>query len=381
MDRRTLPAGLYLLWLRLLLLSPGGPHPTPPRSTTLVCSLTPTENEITVTQVTWMKKNQDGSRSTVAVFHPKKGPSITDPERVQFLASTLDRDSRNASLAMSHLRAEDEGVYECQFATFPSGSKSASISLKVLARPTTTAEALKPAPTLKLQEVAKCISTGGRPAPRIHWLSNLNGSIHETREPGPQQGTYTVTSVFSLVPSSQADGKNITCRVDHESFSEPDLQTVTLSLPYPPEVSISGYDNNWYVGRTDVALTCDARSKPEPSIYEWSTSTGPLPNTTEAWGSRLLIATVDMNTMHNVTFICNATNPLGSGQNQITVLVTGEMSSDQEARVEQDGPQGWIWGCVVEMIAGHRSQISSAQYSSVSNGNCTADIEMNHVTR
>lgn len=90
-------------------------------------------------------------------------------------------------------------------------------------------------------------------------------------------------------------------------------------------------------------------------------STGPLPNTTEAWGSRLLIATVDMNTMHNVTFICNATNPLGSGQNQITVLVTGEMSSDQEARVEQDGPQGWIWGCVVEMIAGHRSQISSAQ--------------------
>lgn len=101
----------------------------------------------------------------------------------------------------------------------------------LIARPTTTAEALKPAPTLKLQEVAKCSSTGGRPAPRIHWLSNLNGSIHETREPGPQRGTYTVTSIFSLVPSSQADGKNITCRVDHESLLGPDLQTVTLSLP------------------------------------------------------------------------------------------------------------------------------------------------------
>lgn len=101
----------------------------------------------------------------------------------------------------------------------------------LIARPTTTAEALKPAPTLKLQEVAKCISTGGRPAPRIHWLSNLNGSIHETQEQGPQRGTYTVTSIFSLVPSSQADGKNITCRVDHESLLGPDLQTVTLSLP------------------------------------------------------------------------------------------------------------------------------------------------------
>lgn len=406
MDRRTLPAGLYLLWLLLLCYALGRAASSVSvhaltnvtgilnESTTLVCSLTPTENEITVTQVTWMKRNQDGSRPTVAVFHPKKGPSITDPERVQFLASTLDRDSRNASLAMSHLRAEDEGVYECQFATFPSGSKSASISLKVLARPTTTAEALKPAPTLKLQEVAKCSSTGGRPAPRIHWLSNLNGSIHETREPGPQRGTYTVTSIFSLVPSSQADGKNITCRVDHESLSEPDLQTVTLSLLYPPEVSISGYDNNWYVGRTEVALTCNARSKPEPSVYEWSTSTGPLPNTTEAWGSRLLIATVDMNTMHNVTFICNATNPLGSRQSQITVLVrAGPVQPNSGLGT------GAIVGICICICVGIiciavfiylrcksgrslRSRTSgNNEYSSVSNGNCTADIEMNHVTR
>lgn len=290
-------------------------------STTLLCSLMSTEN-VTVTQVTWMKNNPDGSRSTVAVFHPTKGPNIPDSERMTFLAPNLAGPPWNASLAISHVRAEDEGSYECQFATFPTGSRSNSSHLWVLARPTNIAEALTPSPTLKLQDLAKCTSTGGRPPPQINWLSDLNGSEpRETTEPGPQPGTFTVTSFFSLMPSSLADGKNVTCRVKHESFEEPELLTVNLSVPYPPEVSISGYDGNWYEGHTGVALSCDARSKPEPTDYEWSTTTGPLPNTTEAQGNRLLITKVDKATINNVTFVCNVTNALGSGQNQITVHV------------------------------------------------------------
>ncbi|KAK2088639.1 hypothetical protein P7K49_034546 [Saguinus oedipus] len=39
----------------------------------------------------------------------------------------------------------------------------------------------------------------------------------------------------------------------------------------PPEVSISGYDGNWYLGQPEASLTCDARSNPEPTGYEWST--------------------------------------------------------------------------------------------------------------
>ncbi|XP_036039009.1 poliovirus receptor-like [Onychomys torridus] len=405
MDHRILPARLPLLLLLLLLLccalgraaSSVAVHTLTNvtgllgESATLVCSLTPTENEITVTQVTWMRRNLDGSRSTVAVFHPKKGPSITDPERVRFCASSLDKDSPNASLAISHLRTDDEGNYECQFATFPSGSKSATVWLQVLARPTTTAEALKPSPTPALQEVAKCISTGGRPPSRIHWLSNLNGSIHETQEREPQQDTFTVASVFSVVPSSQVDGKNITCRVEHETFSKPDLRTVTLSVLYPPEVSISGYDNNWYVGRTEVALTCEAHSKPDPTIYKWSTTTGSLPNTTKAQGKRLLITTVD-NTINNVTFICNVTNALGSGQGQVTVLVTGDPVQPHSG-LGTRSIAGICVGIALPIIIlvvflwykHGRSPPSrtsrSQEYSSVSNGDCPRDIEMNSITR
>ncbi|XP_049982325.1 poliovirus receptor [Alexandromys fortis] len=310
-------------------------------STTLVCNLMSTEN-VTVTQVTWRKKNPDGSRPTVAVFHPTKGPSIPESERVTFCAPKLDGHPWNASLAISHVRVEDEGSYECQFATFPTGSKSNSVQLRVLARPTNTAEALTPSPTWKLQDLAKCISTGGRPPPQISWHSSLNGSeTRETTELGPQPGTITVTSFFSAMPSRHADGKNITCSVKHESAPEPELLLVNLSVPYPPEVSISGYDEEWPEGLTGAALSCDARSKPEPTAYEWSTTTGPLPNNTEVQGNRLLIHKVSKTTINNVTFVCNVTNALGSSQNQVTVHVKGELSSDQERRVQQDGPQGW----------------------------------------
>lgn len=78
-----------------------------------------------------------------------------------------------------------------------------------------------------------------------------------------------------------------------------------------------------------------------------SRTTGPLPNNTEVQGNRLLIHKVSKTTINNVTFVCNVTNALGSGQNQVTVHVKGELSSDQEGRVQQDGPQGWELGVCV----------------------------------
>lgn len=107
-----------------------------------------------------------------------------------------------------------------------------TVSLMVLAaRPKNTAEALEPSPTLVLQDVAKCISADGHPPGQIIWPSNVNGSHREMEEPGSQPGTTTVTSYLSMVPSRQADGKNITCRVEHESSQEPDQLQLTLSLP------------------------------------------------------------------------------------------------------------------------------------------------------
>lgn len=43
------------------------------------------------------------------------------------------------------------------------------------------------------------------------------------------------------------------------------------SLSDPPSVSIEGYDNNWYVGRSDAMLVCVANSNPAPTTITWTT--------------------------------------------------------------------------------------------------------------
>lgn len=49
---------------------------------------------------------------------------------------------------------------------------------------------------------------------------------------------------------------------------------VSLYLTFfldPPIVTIDGYDNNWYMGRTDAVLTCEADANPELTEIIWTT--------------------------------------------------------------------------------------------------------------
>ncbi|KAM5134172.1 poliovirus receptor-like [Callospermophilus lateralis] len=279
--------------------------------------LQPLEPNAQVTQVTWMRQDSEGGLHKVAVRHPTRGPSLAEPERIGFASADL----LDASLRVSELRAEDQANYSCQFATFPMGSGIAWTWLRVLAKPRNTAEAqevpLRPS-TGEPVPVARCSSKGGRPPAKVTWSPFLNGSANSTVEPGPQPGTYTVVSVFTLVPSGRADGRNVTCRVEHESQEEPALLPVTLAVPYPPEVTISGYDGNWYVGQDKVTLNCEGRSNPEPTDYAWNTTTGSLPSFAVAQGTQLLIST---NQAINMTFICSVTNALGTSQKEQTILV------------------------------------------------------------
>ncbi|XP_073652083.1 poliovirus receptor isoform X2 [Tursiops truncatus] len=243
-------------------------------TTELPCKLQPLGHNVTVTQVTWTRQKLAEASRSVAVFHPTQGPSFPEPGRLEFVAARPGEELRDASLAVRGLRAEDEGNYTCQFATFPNGDRSARTWLRVLAQPQNKAETREvPRSQLSLEPVpvAHCISTGGRPPARISWSPPLDKMANTSQVPGPLPGTVTVISLLTLIPSSHVDGKNVTCRVEHESFEEPVVLPMTLSVPYPPEVSISGYDGNWYIGRSEASLHCDVRSKPEPTGYDWNT--------------------------------------------------------------------------------------------------------------
>uniref|UniRef100_A0A452VES1 Ig-like domain-containing protein n=1 Tax=Ursus maritimus TaxID=29073 RepID=A0A452VES1_URSMA len=277
----------------------------------LSCKLQPLEHEVRVTQVTWTRRNAAGDDLNVAGFHPTQGPSFPEPGRLEFVAARPGEELRDGSLALRELSAEDEANYTCRFAMFPEGSRSARTWLRVPLRP------LSPEPV----PVACCVSSEGRPPAKISW-PHLDEKANESQVPGHLPGTFTVTSLLTLIPSSQADGKIVTCRVEHESLEGPVLLPLTLDVPYPPEVSISGYDDNWYLGRSEATLSCDVRSKPEPTGYDWSTTSGSLPPSAVAQNSQLLIQTVDKSI--NTTFICRVTNALGTGQAELTIQVRGE---------------------------------------------------------
>ncbi|XP_005616524.1 poliovirus receptor [Canis lupus familiaris] len=287
----------------------------------LSCQLPPLEHGVHVTQVTWTRRDAAGEDFNVAVFHPTQGPSFPEPGRLEFVAARPGEELRDGSLALRGLRADDEANYTCRFAMFPEGSRSAHTWLRVLAQPENKAESeevlfspLSPEPV----PVARCVSSEGRPPARISW-PHLDGQANESQVPGHLPGTFTVISLLTLIPSSKVDGKNVTCRVEHESLKKPVLLPVTLAVPYPPEVSISGYDGTLYMGHSEVTLSCDVRSKPEPTGYNWSTTVGPLPPSAVAQGSQLLIHTVDESI--NTTFICRVSNALGTGQAELSILV------------------------------------------------------------
>ncbi|XP_072464049.1 nectin-2 isoform X3 [Notamacropus eugenii] len=311
----------------------------------LPCHLQSGEGKIRVSQVMWLRWDRYGGSQSVAVFHPTHGASFPnsepDNQRMSFVIGNsreTEAELRDVTLLLKGLRAEDEANYTCEFATFPWGSSKGATWLRVLAEPQNHAESqevtLGPDPV----PMARCVSSGGRPPSRISWFSPLLGDGTETRTAGPLPGTYTVTSRFTLVPTSQADGAKVTCKVEHETLSEPVLLPLTLSVKYPPEVSISGYDDNWFVGRVEATLSCDSQSNPEPTTYEWSTTMGLLPPTAVAQGPRLIIRSVDESA--NTTFICSVANAVGTGRAEQTIRVR----DTPRASTGDVGPV--VWGAV-----------------------------------
>ncbi|XP_073913687.1 nectin-2 isoform X2 [Castor canadensis] len=287
----------------------------------LPCHLLSPSPDVRVSQVTWQRMDS----AAVAAFHPNFGVHFPNPQsskdRLSFVRAGQDTktDLRDATLAIQGLTVEDEGNYTCEFATFPNGTRRGMTWLRVIAQPENHAEAQEVTLSLDPVPVARCVSTGGRPPARVTWISTLDGEAREHQESGPQSGTVTVTSRYSLVPSGRTDGVKITCKVEHESFEKPTLLPVTLSVRYPPEVSISGYDDNWYLGRSEATLTCNVRSNPEPTGYDWSTTSGVFPSSAVVHGRQLLVHSVDRQV--NTTFICTVTNAVGTGHAEQVIFI------------------------------------------------------------
>ncbi|KAK6326448.1 hypothetical protein J4Q44_G00020930 [Coregonus suidteri] len=295
----------------------------PSQAVNLRCAFTDAGG-IQLTQVSWIYEPKEGERLNIAVYHPSFGASYpTSPLKGRVSFTTNPPSLSNPSIQISDVKMTDEGKYICEYATYPSGNEQGVTSLVMLAKPRNsasgvTAIASTVAAGAKPVVVARCESVDGRPAAQIAWVTAVNGNATSASKAGVDN-TVTVSSEYMLVPTAADNGKDISCVVSHRTQAKPESFLMKLTIEYPPQVTIGGYDDNWYVGRTNVALTCQATGNPIPTTLTWKTMSGQMPDTVQIKENVLTVLKVDEQT--NTTFVCEVKNRLGTGKDQVTVMV------------------------------------------------------------
>uniref|UniRef100_A0A3Q2EJP6 Nectin cell adhesion molecule 3 n=1 Tax=Cyprinodon variegatus TaxID=28743 RepID=A0A3Q2EJP6_CYPVA len=262
----------------------------------------------------------DGQRDNIAVFHPIYGRSFPNnafKDRVVFLHNDL----KIPSIRINNLRMSDAGRYTCEYATYPSGNEQGTTTLIMLAKPKNSARAVTVRAGSKSVVVAECVAAEGKPAASIKWLASVGGNHSTTTTNGPD-GTVTIRSEYRLVPTAADNGREVTCLVDQRTQDRPWAEMLKLSVEYPPTVTIEGYDNNWYVGRSDAVLFCQAKANPEPTTITWTTASGSLPETVVVEDNKLMVRKVD--DAVNTTFTCEVKNKHGASRQTLTTFVIGE---------------------------------------------------------
>ncbi|XP_061632094.1 nectin-2 isoform X1 [Phyllopteryx taeniolatus] len=289
----------------------------PGQTVNLHCAFTDTTG-IQLTMVTWIYQPKEGKRMNIAVLHPSFEPNYPDSPlkgRVSFMQSPPNVDG--PSIQISNVRMMDEGNYICEFASYPSGHEQGITQLVMLTKPQNSASPLT-VEVGKLMVVARCESLNGRPAAQIRWVTTAHGNSTTSSKLG-QDNTVSVTSEYHMAPTATDNGKDISCVVSHRTQTTPESFQMKLKVLYAPQVTIVGYDNNWYVGRTNVLLTCQAAGNPVPTTVLWKSMTGEIPDTVQIKDNQLRVLKVDEAV--NTTFVCEVKNRVGTGRDQVTVLV------------------------------------------------------------
>ncbi|KAL4613606.1 poliovirus receptor-related protein 2-like [Arapaima gigas] len=249
---------------------------------------------------------------SIIMFQSQKGvflPSSSIQERVSFINPSWV----NATISIRDVRVTDEGQYSCSRLN-NQGTFYASVSLIILVEPINTASTVTVEVGAAPVVVARCRSSNSKPAAQISWATELNGHATSTTEPDVNN-TETVTSEYWLVPKAAENNKRVSCVVNHPTLVKGEVIPLRLSIEYAPEVTIVGYNDDWYAGLTDARLTCLARGNPLPSV-SWKVLSGPMPKMVQVDKNTLSAPTVD--DMVNATFVCEASNRLGFRRQELT---------------------------------------------------------------
>uniref|UniRef100_A0A8D0W5Q6 Ig-like domain-containing protein n=1 Tax=Sus scrofa TaxID=9823 RepID=A0A8D0W5Q6_PIG len=126
-----------------------------------------------------------------------------------------------------------------------------------------------------------CRSRGdAHPTPELLWFRDgvqLDGAtFHQTLlKEGTTGSTGSVESILSLTPSSHDDGATLVCRARSQALPVGKDTAITLSLQYPPVVTLSAEPQRVQEGEK-VTFLCQATAQPPVTGYRWAKGGSPV---------------------------------------------------------------------------------------------------------
>ncbi|XP_057389264.1 kin of IRRE-like protein 2 isoform X2 [Balaenoptera acutorostrata] len=173
---------------------------------------------------------------------------------------------------------EDQASYECQ--ATQAGLRSRRAQLHVLVPPEPPQVLGGPSVSLVAGVPANvtCRSRGdARPTPELLWFRDgvrLDGATF--RQTLLKEGaTGSVESILSLTPSSHDDGAILVCRARSQALPTGKDTAITLSLQYPPVVTLSAEPQTVQEGEK-VTFLCQATAQPPVTGYRWAKGGSPV---------------------------------------------------------------------------------------------------------
>uniref|UniRef100_A0A8C4UCW7 Nectin cell adhesion molecule 3 n=1 Tax=Falco tinnunculus TaxID=100819 RepID=A0A8C4UCW7_FALTI len=164
---------------------------------------------------------------------------------------------------------------------------------------------------------------------KIHGKSSQTIAVHHPEYgisvQGEYQGrvsfkNYSLTDATIILRNvSFSDAGEYICKAVTFPLGNTQSST-TVTVLDAPEVSVTGYDGNWFIGRENVQLRCNADANPLPMEFMWTRLDGQWPDGLLSVNNTLQFSS-PLTYNYTGTYICKVTNSLGQRSDQKTIYI------------------------------------------------------------
>ncbi|XP_030638847.1 nectin-3-like protein [Chanos chanos] len=287
------------------------------KNVTLGCGVQVGAN-LSLTQSSWERTLKSGS-VTLAVYNPMFGISISPDykHRLSFRSPS----AYDATIILEDVGFADMGIYTCKVATFPLGNTQASTTISVLVEPKVyiSAGSVALIDGGNATTVATCIAERALPSAEVSWESDLFGTS-EAHMLDEVNGTITTQVHYTWQPTRHAQGHALTCVVRHPALQSDFRIPYLINVQFAPDIQVSGYDGDWYVGRENVQLKCRAKANPPAHQVRWIRLDGDMPEGVEMVNSSLVFGR-PLHHNDSGVYRCEVSNDIGLRSRDMRIRV------------------------------------------------------------